>query len=395
MLQYPIFFNHVPKCAGTSINELFCRPIHKSAAGRPPFVRAEEVCFMDGKRVDAFQFIGGHLPHRLAARRFQDWSLLTVIRQPWKRFISLTRHIMREQQRGKKIPPHQTEFLELLSSGQQQQALEQTAGWYPTSSSIASYFQDKPREDLNEVGKRAKDILSKYDLVLLTENLNKDWNTLERYLQGTVVCAPSQLNSVEGFRHQRTPLFEDSLESIFESQFPYEYDFYRAAQEVYPESIGRLEQAVEKSETIGRGNAAKVIAEIDWEDPIRCGGLSDRIVSYSVGYEGRTARKLEASEAVVEMDVPATEKARIEFVFWLSDITCRRQCQITINGTKIDCFTPEREVLNGLGPHQVWTSAEIPAEALQSGVLRIAFDRSDAKSDFEMWILNIAVRPIS
>lgn len=399
MLHYPIYFNHVAKCAGTSLNELFSRGIPTSAVGVHPFVSLDEMYFVGGKKLDELRFVGGHVPHRFVSRRFSDWSMITVIRHPWERFLSYTKHFFRMFKQGEPFDEQRTEFIELILNQESEKALLQSRSWYPLMGSIAGCFLELSFEhctesDLHHIGERAESVLNQYDLVLLTEHLNQEWTTLERYFQGSTLCPPTRLNSTASFGHDQAPIFSDELEATFKSQFPYDYDLYAAAQKVAPETIQRLTDAVENSTTIGHAPVPKVIASVDWKEPTRCGGLSDRLAAACMGYQGHIARRVEANVGVLELEIPKTSRARIEFVFWMSDIALRHQCRVSINGTEIECFIAERELIHPEDSHQFWTSAEIPQEALKEDVLRITFDRSAAAGLHEWWLLDIAVRPI-
>src|SRR5207302_5488101 len=94
---FPIYFNHVPKCAGTSLNELLSRSLHRDQLGVEPFYSVTELYTLRSERFDRLALVGSHVPHWVAARRLNGWTKLTILREPWSRFQALCRHLLRIQ----------------------------------------------------------------------------------------------------------------------------------------------------------------------------------------------------------------------------------------------------------------------------------------------------------
>ncbi len=72
-LDFPIYFNHVPKCAGTSLNELLSRSLRRDQLGVEPFMSAMDLYTLPGAQLDRLALIASHYPHWAAARRLADW----------------------------------------------------------------------------------------------------------------------------------------------------------------------------------------------------------------------------------------------------------------------------------------------------------------------------------
>lgn len=395
-LAFPLYFNHVPKCAGTSLNELLSRSLHRSALGVDPFVSALELYTLDASRLDRLRLVGSHFPHWAAMRRLAGWSTLTVLRRPWPRFQSLVRHLLRIQgSEPQALLPGQVQFLALVREQRHRDALRQALGWYPFDASVAQCFLPAPPDGgIDGLGPRAVAELGRYDAVLLSERLDDDWNALEAIFNGGSLGAAPRLNTSGEFGDAVDGPFPASLEPLFDTLFPFESEVYREAERLHAGSAARLAaQAAGGVPAVDR-QASPASWTVDWDAPTRCAGFSDRVRAASFGYAGRFARRVQAPVGVLEIDVPPAARARLEGVFWIAPAECRFACRVLVNGTPVPMFDEANEVGCPADPSQLWAGAEVPAAALAGGRLEIAFERGDAAGLREFWVLDLAVRPL-
>jgi hypothetical protein len=397
LLSLPLYFNHVPKCAGTSLNELLSRSLHRSTLGVEPFVPALNLYNLDATRLDGLMLVGSHFPHWAAARRLPGWSTLTVVRKPWPRFLSLTRHLLRIQgSEPQALLPGQVHYLALVRERRYKEALQQATGWYPFDASMAQCFLDAPPDgDVDRLGRTAVAVVEGYDGVLLSERLDHDWPALETIFNGGSVGDSPRLNTSGEYGDASVGPFPPDLEPLFHALFPFERAVYAAAERVYAQTTTSLAEDARNLARIGPGRAARASTTVDWDGPVRCGGFSDRMLAASFGFAGRYARRVEAQVGVLDLDVRATSRARLEGVFWISSVTGRFGCKVSVNGVPVPLFDERLEVGCPTDPSQLWAAADIPPTALGSGHLRIAFDRRNAPEVVEFWVLDLAVRSLA
>ena len=114
-IGFPLYYNHVPKCAGTTLTEVLSRNLHCEQLGVEPFLTAVELYTLRAARFDRLALVASHVPHWVAVRRMADWTRLTVLREPWSRFLALCRHLVRiEGSEPEALRAEQVDFLRLL-----------------------------------------------------------------------------------------------------------------------------------------------------------------------------------------------------------------------------------------------------------------------------------------
>ncbi len=394
-IGFPLYFNHVPKCAGTSLNEVFCRGLHRDQLGVEPFVTAVELYTLRASRFDRLAFVGSHVPHWVAARRLPDWTFVTVLREPWSRFQALCRHLVRiEGSEPQALQNQQAEFLRLLRGGAHAEAMEQTRHWYPRHASIASYFLPDPVYDVAlpaDVGERAKAVLASYDIVLLADRLHEDSLWIDRVFNGQESGAPARLNTSAQYGDVSGGPFDDAYRARFDELYPYERDVYDAARERYPGTRERLRDEITQGRRGPRVPAPvpQPLYALDWEAPTRCGGFSDRLFAASLGYVRSVARRVETDVARLEFNLPRAGAARIEAVVWVSPVDIQFAVHVRLNGTPLPLFDERREIGD---PNQIWSSVDVDAATVGDGRCVLEIDRRNAPSLTEFWLLDFVVR---
>jgi Sulfotransferase family len=398
-LGHPLYFNHVPKCAGTFVNELLCRSFHRHQLGVEPFLAANDMYTLDAARLDRLELVGSHFPHWAAARRLPGWSKLTILREPWPRLQSLLRHLLRL---GADLGPVSTPvtFLESIRRREFDQAMEQMAIWYPCEASLVSYFVPDPLDQVlpPTALADATKALSGYDAVFLTESLAEDGSLLDRAVNGHHFGVLSRLNTAEHYDDVNRGPFPAEYEKQFHALFPYERKLYEAARDQHERTVatlGKLAPGDCMASTNSPGHDTRAMFAIDWDGPTRCGGFSDRIVAASQGYTGRYARRVEADRGVLEFTVRKICDARLEAVFWITPLPDRRECVITLNGRELRLFDPRNEVQCPSAANQVWSSVTLPASTFGDGTCRLEIQREKAPAIRELWLLDLAVRPVA
>lgn len=392
-LALPLYFNHVPKSAGTSLNELLSRSLPRAALGVEPFVPAIELYTLDAERLDRLALVGSHFPHWAAARRLPGWSALAVLREPWARFQSLTRHLLRIRgSEPQALLPGQVEYLALLSEGRHDAALAQAQAWYPLHASLAQCFLPEPPERREADWAAAVRAVGGYDAVLVSERLDADWPQLEGIFNGSALGTAQRLNTSAEHGDQAAGPLPEACAAQFHAQFPFEQAVYAAGVQAHAATVPRLAAQAGAGTPLAREVAPRAACRIDWDAPVRCAGLSDRLRVASFGHAGRYARRVEAGVGVVEMEAPAGPRLRLEGVFWIADAAARFDVQVSVDGVPIPLFSNAVEVGCPADPSQLWAAAELPHGA--GGRLRIAFDRRGAPGLREFWLLDLALRPL-
>jgi hypothetical protein len=397
-IAFPLYFNHIPKCGGTSLNEVLSRNLRSNQIGAEPFYSVTELYTLRSELFDRLDLVASHVPHWVATRRLRGWTKVTILRKPWTRFQSLCRHLLRiEGSEPRTLWPTQIEFLDLLHNRRYDNALRQAVSWYPAEMSMTSYLLPYPAEG-SLLPRSALDdatgVLRQYDLVFLAEKTDECIVRFDQVLNGQSFGIQARLNTSAHYGDRSQGPFPDEYSSVFARLYPYENDLYEIAAELYAQTKKWLLEECEAGR-FGPKTASRRTSpmyRLDWEAPTRCGGFSDRMFAASVGYEKRVARRVESDVAILEFSVPRSAQARIEAVFWLSPIDSRFAVEFRLNGTVLTFFDETREIGCLADPNQVWTGIDLPQQTLGDGHCRLEIDRRHAADLKELWLLDLEVR---
>lgn len=398
MLTTPIYFNHIPKCAGTTLNELLARAFSLGSVAIEPFIDSRTLYTADYRTFGNFELVGSHFPHWAAMKRMPTCSKLTVLRQPWSRFQALCRHIKRDHRlRGVLYADQIAEFVSLVENGAYTEALGAAKEWYGTQSSMVAGFASDPM--VAPVATADLEIaianLNTYDLVLTTQDLDRDAPLLDLLMNGSRYGISSHANTSKSVGEDDVGPFPDSCEEMFNEQFPYESDLYRKAQVRHAVTVDALRGAVEGSGGWTRlpTRRLKPLFILDWTKPTKCFGFSDRVVAQSRGYHGRIARFVAGAKAILEFEIESYSggSVRLEAVFWASVPNARRRILMKLNGTPLECFDSAHEVISPYDEHQIWTFSELEAPESGCGSYVLELDISETEEPCELWLLDVAV----
>lgn len=89
-----IIYNHIPKCAGTSVNHYFLNTLGPEQVGWLGIDFTHED-LREGRGFGRFRVVGGHFTRRAAAAIPGNKVFLSTIREPISRVVSYHRYIMR------------------------------------------------------------------------------------------------------------------------------------------------------------------------------------------------------------------------------------------------------------------------------------------------------------
>jgi len=394
-IGFPLYYNHVPKCAGTTLTEVLSRNLHCEQLGVEPFLTAVELYTLRAARFDRLALVASHVPHWVAVRRMADWTRLTVLREPWSRFLALCRHLVRiEGSEPDALRAEQVEFLRLLRGKAYDAAIEQTRAWYPTHASMTSYFLPDPVESdrlPRGAAARAVEALRTYDLVLLTDRLHDDALWIDRVFNGQDYGARARLNRSTQYRDAASGPFPESFARHFADLYPHEHDVYDAARERYPATRAWLRDEGRDRRDCPRGPEPMPppLYTLDWAAPTRCGGFSDRMFAASLGYLNSVARRVEAEVAQLEFELPRTGSVRLEAVVWVSPVNIQFGVEVRLNGKPVPLFDARREIGD---PNQIWSCVDVDAATVGDGRCRLEIDRRGARGLQEFWLLDFVVR---
>jgi hypothetical protein len=395
-LAFPLYFNHVPKCAGTSLNEVLTRGLHRTQIGIEPFVSALHLYNLDAAALDRLMIVGSHFPHWAAARRLPEWSTLTVLRDPWSRFQALTRHLFRiAGSEPQSLTAFQTQYVAMLREARYRDALRQALAWYPFDASMTSCFLPHPVEGaFPSAPDAAIRVLEAYDVVLLADRVDHDSVLLDQALNGQSFGAQARLNTSRQYQGPESGPYPRDMQQLFHALFPYEQVLYAAGAACYERTVEALAGQAKRTRSSPAVSdlPQRAMYTLDWDAPQRCGGFSDRVMAASYGYAGQFARRVEAQKAVLEFEVPRACDARLEAVFWIAPFDARLDCRVTINGEPLTLFDTPQEVGCPADPSQAWAFAAVPRTALGNGHCRLEIERGE-EGPKELWLLDLAVRP--
>ena len=94
--QDHLFFIHVPKCQGTTLNSLFSASLPAERALTSEQQDLFSILFSEASAMNEYRYIGGHFPNWLHIAKFPNKKLIVVVRDPVKRFNSILKHGFRD-----------------------------------------------------------------------------------------------------------------------------------------------------------------------------------------------------------------------------------------------------------------------------------------------------------
>ena len=93
-MQSILYFLHIPKTAGTSLNNIIKEQFPKNKVY--PYATYHQVYTNTKLKLDNYDIIAGHFTHSYVQNMIRPVKIITVLRNPVSRVISAYNHFMRE-----------------------------------------------------------------------------------------------------------------------------------------------------------------------------------------------------------------------------------------------------------------------------------------------------------
>jgi len=393
-----LFFNHIPKCAGTTFINVLSACFHNDAiitgdsltrAGLSS--RASEsmsLIHLPERFLRKARFIGGHFHDLCRRMRCPNAYAVTILRNPVARFKSLITHALRDPRF------HTTPAAYLKEDG----ALDldhPDARVHVLHSAMMRHFAmpDLPtptsQAGIHKLYEDALTTLETYDLVITEDTYDQATAFLSFCLGHAAPYPLPRFN--EAYPSQAIcPQLPPDLESQLRSLIPWEFVFYDHAAQLAQQHWNSFEKRpfAAVHDVLGRITPKDISWLLDWKEPVNHKGWAARELTADPTYPNGTARQIleDGASLDVPLEGPANYAARVALwgvnPHWLSEL------RVTVNGTPL-----EADVLYPARPDQhhvlLYGHFRVPC---RPGWTRFSF--SHPSHDFSVnrtWLLEMSV----
>lgn len=319
----PIFFTHVPKCAGTSIHTLldtkypsdkFFRTIR--GATRESFLSTPSRFLAD------YDYLGGHLYDFDCSYKVGQAVRITTLREPASRLQSMMNHVLRSE-KGDGL-----EVFSAFRSGDPKGFYDFLQREYYVRSSVLSYFSDEafltgfnPQSyspDLIE--KHAQRVASSYCAIINQNEIDEflGWyGRPSRYSISSRRMVGSDLGEYTNFKEK----FDDEVYCLLEPDIRFH------------ERLLEL-RAPLKREAMSKTRKSWVL---NWDEPVDCYGFTLRALgkSRTSTVPEFTSRPTQQTSVSIFVPLESSAPCRFSGLLWLPDPEDITQLAIQLNGEPV------------------------------------------------------------
>jgi hypothetical protein len=375
-----LFFNHVPKCAGTSIGTLLESAYPADTVLTSRLVSPAVIRTISDDELARHRLIWGHFTD-LARRRSPGRYNVVTLRDPWKRFRSILRHALRERggqwRNFRAVEPYaETLDPKLLETPE----FKRVAGVLPSYTHLSPTTRENARATPRERVDEAIAALDAYDLIITDDTIDTCAGHLADMLGlPPIVAAP---------RHNAANAWPDSLradpprehEPLLGEHHALDSEFYAIARERSLKQAAEVARPLEErtQRYLERLAARSTKREwtLDWAEPVCAAGWSARVPPGIVrDNDKETLCQIAGSSAFIDAPVVSSGKLAIDLVMSASD-EARGNLEITIDGAAVAWEHKKSRT----APTDTLWHTDTPVPAGTRGV-RIGFELPDQFSD--------------
>jgi hypothetical protein len=392
-----IVFNHIAKCAGTSIGGLLSYGFTAEDLYSTAQNTADSVRYLAYEALEKKRLIWGHFGD-WARQRTPNRLCIVTMREPWSRFRSTLRHAARS--------PHGLGSMQLKAY-----ALDPTDRNFAAEGVIESVSKSRQLHYLLNPGTHRKVAdrkhqerlideatanLREYDIIVTTETIDDAARHLADLIGAPPIEHAPKLNTSSRWsgseKVEPSPKHEDRFRQLLESD---EVLFGRASEMAIAQRGAYRRTSEEYADRY-----SAVLARIprthtwmlDWSGIVKASGWGLRQRPAIDGYQDRWARILEAPSAFIDCPLRPSPANVAEVIMWVDDPAAYKRLEIKVGEAE-----PDWEQLIPIRTNkklQVWR-ARI-TEGLTEPATRLQFDLKGAKdrSKFPtLWFLDAHIRP--
>ncbi len=388
-----LYLNHVPKCGGTTVADLFCRAFPADAVQDRFSLEGAQTLLPS--ELAKKRLMAAHLPEWVMRRRLQPYQKIGLARAPWPRFKSIVRHYLRDIEAG--APPlHTGAFFEALDRGDVEAAFDTISDWYRHDSLAAFYAADaiSAYGDLDALAQSAIARIETYDLIVCCEDIDALFPLLCRLTNQPEMDAP-RLNDAAEFGNASCDLFGAELEARFKDAATYEYRVFDALKARAEKTAQNLRNALDRRPTYRRAIASrafdKVDVAIEASEPVAAVGWDRPVLATGGRHVGRYGLRLNGDKAFIDFGVPTGQRLFVEIIVWIGGgLTALGSIRLRINNQPM---TLENCVVEDV--HDRCSMVLIMEHApIIDGFCRLEFMRADtpAPGAGDLWVFSVRAR---
>lgn len=388
-----LYINHVPKCGGTTVVDLFCRAFPAEVVQDRFSLQGAQTLLPS--ELATKRLMAAHLPEWVMRRRLQPDQKIGLARAPWPRFKSIVRHYLRDIEAG--APPlHTGEFFAAQSRGDIDAAFQTISDWYRHDSLAAFYAADaiSAYEDMDALAQSAIERIETYDLIVCCEDIDTLFPLLCRLINQPEMDAP-RLNDAREFGDSSCEMFDAELEARFRDAVAYEYRVYDALKARAERTAQALRNGLERRPSYRRAIAARAFNKLDValeaSEPMAAVGWDRPVVATGGRHAGRYGLRLSGDKALIDFGVPTGQHLFVEIITWIGGgLAALEGIQLSINGQPI---TFENCVVEDV--HDRCSMVLIVEHApIMDGFCRLEFARAETPQPGagDLWVFSVRAR---
>lgn len=399
-----IIIVHVPKSGGTSLGKSLqeCFDYDRIFSG----VTLDKLGWNNGRvgqyiriapreKLDSFDLISAHVKELIRAELYPNDVSIAISREPRSRFISLIRHILRENKftdRGLGRYFHQDGSIHIDDA-------EEFRSTYLRAAS-AYFFVDTPwkphemdgweQEWSRMIAESTKNI-DHYDLCITTKNLGFYQAFIREALGAPNFGKAERLNTAAQHGDKTDDAYIEKLGEIYDTYLSRENEFFTAFRT--KSDTMRVEIEKNRSDWLFwlRGRLAKkqYSWSIDWSKRADALGWSNRELPGDHIYSGRIARLMLGNVSSIDMPLQGGLSYTARGIFWTGNPDGFEHLKVTVNGQPAS-FKITRPHSRMQHAAVVTIPFNVPLRAANT---RIEFNTADCDAK-EVWCLDMSARRI-
>lgn len=388
-----LYLNHVPKCGGTTVVDLFCRAF-PAAAVQDRFSLQGAQTLLPSELAKK-RLMAAHLPEWVMRRRLQPDQKIGLARSPWSRFKSIVQHYLRDIEAG--APPlHTRAFFDALSRGDRDAAFDTISDWYRHDSLAAFYAADaiSAYEDMDALAQSAIERIETYDLIVCCEDIDTLFPVLCRLTNQPEKDAP-RLNDAREFGDASCEIFGTDLEARFKDVVAYDYRVFAALKARAEMTAQDLRTALERRPSYRRTIASRAFNKLDVaveaNEPMAAVGWDRPVIATGGRHAGRYGLRLNGDKALIDFGVPTGQRLFVEIIAWIGGgLAALEGIRLSINDQPV---TFENCVVEDV--HDRCSMVLIIEHApIVDGFCRLEFTRPDTPSPGagDLWVFSVRAR---
>jgi hypothetical protein len=398
----PVYFNHIPKCAGTTIVTSLSSAFPGGASllgfrlAPTDSGHVYTARLSPSKRWLEAKFLAGHYGHYPCEHRLGDIFSIVVLREPVSRFKSIVQHNLRDRGAFAHLTPHIDPDQELVVNNQDlisaYRCLSMTAYLLGDSNVLYEGYNDNQL-----AGSQAVSNLKEYDIVMTDRNLHAVLDIVRNIFDMPHDETGLVLNSHTDFASlQPTVRFPSDTEGNVRQAFPEEFIVYEQAVAHEKRLLAAFSENPAKVLRHLKGRLADKRSRwvLDWSDAIPAWGWSNITTSGSPFFKEGLYRLLLDKVGGIEVLLEPGRRWKVFMTWWFGPHELGDALRLSASGKPISLKSSfplygDRHYVTYQGVF------ETPSRNASWTPLAFALDVENRPASSEAWLLDMSILPES